>query len=94
MPAKLSAQWFKKDARIFTTMLGTNMCLVGYILAYNLSNYIVTLYGEHTGYTGKFKPFTPIDCKLWEDKAPYDIDIIIGDFQDKMTEYLVVITAL
>ena len=38
MPAKISAQWFKKEARLFTTMTGTNMCLIGYISVYDLSN--------------------------------------------------------
>lgn len=41
MPAKISAQWFKKEARLFTTMVGTNMSVLGYIISYNLSNYMV-----------------------------------------------------
>ena len=65
LPAKISAQWFKKEARLFTTMTATNICLIGYISVYDLSNYMVTLdYNpKFTNFIQFFRPFTPIDCQ-------------------------------
>ena len=96
MPAKISAQWFKKEARLFTTMTGTNMCLIGYIVAYNLSNELVTINynGTISNYNDYFLPFSPIDCKMFMVKDESAVYAITKQFKDQIYDLMIIMAVL
>ena len=96
MPAKISAQWFKKEARLFTTMTGTNMCLIGYIAAYNLSNELVTInYTSNIrNYNEYFRPFSPIDCKMFMVKDESAVYAITKQFKSQIYDLMIIMAVL